>query len=61
MSRGRRTTARPALSWSLARFQADLALLPAGAREIRSPKPPTVRTTEALRRLSAETRRSLIS
>ena len=32
-----------------------------GARELRSPKPPVVRSTDALRRLSAETRRRLTS
>jgi nicotinate phosphoribosyltransferase len=61
MTGGRRTAARPPLSRSLALFQADLALLPAGTRAIRSPKPLTARTTEALRKLSAETRRTLIS
>ena len=60
MTGGRRKASRQPLSTSLALFQADLALLPAGAREIRSPKSPPVRSTEALRKLSAETRRKLI-
>jgi nicotinate phosphoribosyltransferase len=61
MTKGKRMASRRPLTQSLALFQADLALLPAGAREIRAPKPPTVRSTEALRKLSAETRRRLIS
>jgi nicotinate phosphoribosyltransferase len=61
MAKGRRTTARPPLSQSLALFQADLASLPAGARELRSPKPPVVRSTEAVKRLSVETRRRLVA
>ena len=59
MTGGKRTAGRHSLSRSLARFQADLALLPAGAREIRAPKSPLVRSTEALRVLSAETKRKL--
>jgi nicotinate phosphoribosyltransferase len=59
MTKGKRRKARPPLSQSLALFQTDLAALPAGARELRLPKPPSVRSTEALRRLTAETRRRL--
>jgi len=59
MTKGKRKSSRPPLSQSKALFQADLALLPEGARNLRSPKPPQVRSTEALRRLTAETRRSL--
>jgi nicotinate phosphoribosyltransferase len=60
MTGGRRNASRQPPSTSRALFQADLALLPAGAREIHSPKSPPVRSTEALRKLSAETRRKLI-
>lgn len=60
MTKGRRKASRQPISQSLALFKADLALLPAGAREIREPKPPAVRSSEALRKLSAETRRKLI-
>jgi nicotinate phosphoribosyltransferase len=60
MTGGKRTGGRQPWSRSLGLFQADLALLPPGAREIRAPKPPAVRSTEALRNLSAETRRRLI-
>jgi nicotinate phosphoribosyltransferase len=61
MTRGKRTGSRPALSESKEQFQVDLAVLPEGARALRSPKPPPVRTTEALRTLSAETRRRLLT
>ena len=60
MTKGKRNAPRPPLSESLAIFQADLAALPQGASELRSPKSPPVRSTEALRRLSAETRRRLV-
>jgi nicotinate phosphoribosyltransferase len=59
MTKGRRRANRPPLPESLALFQADLAVLPPGAREIREPKSPRVRSTDALRKLSAETRRRL--
>ena len=59
MTKGKRKSSRPPLSQSKALFQADLALLPEGPRNLRSPKPPQVRSTEALRRLTAETRRRL--
>ena len=59
MTKGRRRSRRPPLSQSRALFEADLAALPPGARELRSPKPPLVRSTEALRKLTAETRHRL--
>ena len=59
MTRGRRRSGRPALSQSRALFEADLAALPLGARELRSPKPLPVRSTDALRKLTAETRKRL--
>jgi nicotinate phosphoribosyltransferase len=61
MTKGKRKESRPALSRSRGIFEADLALLPASARELRSPKSPPVRSTEALRRLSADTRRRLLA
>src|SRR5450756_741848 len=60
MTRGRRTGRRPSLAESRDRFQADLALLPASARDLRAPKAPTVRSSSALLRMSEETRRALI-
>jgi nicotinate phosphoribosyltransferase len=61
MTKGRRRSSRPPLSQSRALFEADLAALPPGARELRSPKPPVVRSTEALRKLTAETRHRLMA
>ena len=61
MTNGKRLGSRPALAESRARFQADLAALPDGARELRLPKSPPVRNTEALRTLSVETRRRLLA
>jgi nicotinate phosphoribosyltransferase len=60
MTKGRRKAARPPLPESLALFKADLAALPKGALELRSPKSPPLRSTEALRKLYAETRRRLV-
>jgi nicotinate phosphoribosyltransferase len=59
MTRGRRTGRRPSLADSHGRFQADLALLPGSARDLRSPKAPQVRSSPALRRMSDETMRRL--
>ncbi len=56
---GRRRGKRPSLAESRARFEADLACLPQAARELRSPLPPPVRSTPALRSLAAETRKRL--
>jgi nicotinate phosphoribosyltransferase len=61
MTKGRRRSARPPLAQSRALFDADLAALPPAARHLRSPKPPPVRSTEALRRLTTETRHRLMS
>jgi nicotinate phosphoribosyltransferase len=61
MTKGKRTAGRQPLARSLALFRADLALLPAGARKMLAPKSPPVRSTEALRKLTAETRRRLTS
>lgn len=59
MKGGKRVGGRPSLAESRSRFQADLASLPASSRALRSPKSSPVRTTDALRKLSAETRRRL--
>jgi len=59
MTKGRRRTSRPPLSESRALFESDLAALPRGARELREPKPPPVRSTDALRKLTTETKRKL--
>lgn len=56
---GRRTLPRAAVAYGLARFKADLALLPAAALDLRAPKSPRVSASEALRRVNAETRRRL--
>jgi nicotinate phosphoribosyltransferase len=61
MTNGKRTAKRPTLPESRALFQADLAVLPESARRLRAPKSPPVRTTAALRTLSAETRRRLVA
>jgi nicotinate phosphoribosyltransferase len=61
MTKGKRKASRPPLPESLALFQADLAILPETARELRSPKSPALRSTEALRELSTETRRRLVA
>jgi nicotinate phosphoribosyltransferase len=60
MKSGKRTAGRQLWSRSLELFQSDLALLPGGARNIRAPQSPHVRQSEALRMLTAETRRGLI-
>lgn len=61
MIKGRRRSSRAPLSQSRALFDADLAALPPGARELRSPRTPTVRSTEALRKLTAETRHRMMA
>ena len=61
VTKGRRRSSRPPLSQSRALFEADLAAIPPGARELRVPKPPPVRSTDALRKLTTETRNRLMS
>jgi nicotinate phosphoribosyltransferase len=61
MTKGRRRSSWPPLSQSRALFEADLAALPPGARVLWSPKPPPVRSTEALRKLTAETMHRLVA
>ena len=60
MTKGRRTGRQPSLSESRGRFEADLALLPDTARDLESPKAPTVRSSPALLRMSAQTKRGLL-
>jgi len=60
MTNGRRNDQRPSVAQSRALFDADFALLPEPARDLRSPKSPPVRSTPALRRLTTDTRRRLM-
>src|SRR2546425_1016937 len=61
MMRGRRTRAPAGVADSRALCEADIAELPAAARDIRSPKAPVVRSTASLRAMTAETRRRLVA
>ncbi len=61
MAGGSRKGVRPSPAESKARFKADLETLPSGARSIQAPRPPAVTSTAALRTLTRETRRRLIS
>jgi nicotinate phosphoribosyltransferase len=60
MEGGRRKGSRPALSESRGRFEADLALLPAAARDLRAPRAPSLRSSPAVLAMSAETKRGLL-
>ncbi|HEY3195919.1 MAG TPA: nicotinate phosphoribosyltransferase [Candidatus Dormibacteraeota bacterium] len=59
MLKGSRRAPRAPIAESRTRFESDLALLPAGALELRRPKPPSARPSSALRLLTSETRRKL--
>ena len=59
MTKGRRARSRPTIAESRSRFEADLALLPEPACRIDAPQAPTVRLTERLRQITAETKRGL--
>jgi nicotinate phosphoribosyltransferase len=61
MMSGRRLKTHAAVAESRRRFEEDLAALPGSARDLRSPKPPSAHFSPELRRLSAETRRQLVS
>jgi nicotinate phosphoribosyltransferase len=61
MISGQRLNAHAAVAESRRRFEEDFATLPGPARALRSPKPPSVRFSPALRQLSAETQRQLVS
>jgi nicotinate phosphoribosyltransferase len=60
MTKGRRTGPRPSVAQSRGLFDADFALLPKSARDLLLPKSPPVRSSRALRRLAADTRRRLM-
>src|SRR6266849_10061516 len=61
MINGARPAARSGIAEANARFAADLEHVPAEARDIRSPRPPLVRPTPALRAMTLETRRGLVA
>ncbi len=61
MTGGRRVSERPPMERSRALFQADLAVLPTSARDLRAPQPPSVRHSAALRELSSVTKRRLMA
>ncbi len=61
MIKGARRAARSAIADAKARFAADLERLSAAAKDIRSPRPPLLRQTSALRAMTAETRRRLVA
>ena len=61
MINGARRAARSGIAEANARFAADLEHLPAEARGIRSPRPPLVRPTPALRAMTLKTRRGLVA
>jgi len=56
MRDGRRTMAKPTIERMRERFEADLAGLPAGARELRDPTPVAVRTSRSLAELTERIR-----
>src|SRR5256885_8036474 len=61
MSGGRRVRARPTMAESRQRFQADLALLPEAACQVRSPKPPAVKSSDRLKQATNETRARVLA
>jgi len=61
MIKGTRQATRSGIAEANARFAADLEHLPAEAKDIRSPRPPLVRPTPALRAMTSETRRGLVA
>jgi nicotinate phosphoribosyltransferase len=61
MIKGVRLATRSPIAEAKARFADDLARLPAAAKDIRSPRPPVVRLTPALRAMESETRRRLVA
>src|SRR5216683_4405500 len=61
MIKGTRQATRSEIAEANARFAADLEHLPAEAKDIRSPRPPLVRPTPALRAMTSETRRGLVA
>ena len=61
MAGGRRTRAHPTMAESRQRFQADLALLPEAACQVRSPKPPAVKSSDRLKQATNETRARVLA
>ena len=61
MSGGRRVRARPTMAESKQRFEADLALLPEAACQVRSPKPPAVKSSDRLKQATNETRARVLA
>ncbi len=58
---GARLKARPPIAEMRSRFASDLERLPAAARAIRAPRPPTAQSTPRLRQLTAATRQKLVA
>ena len=58
---GSRQHARPSIEDSRARFKGDLENLPAAARSVVSPRPPSAQSTGALKELTLTTRRRLVA
>src|SRR5713101_7139279 len=61
MLRGVRRGPGSSIAQAKARFAADLAHLPAAARNIDAPQAPAARSTAALRAMTSETRRRLVA
>ena len=61
MIKGARSAPRAPISEAKARFAADLARLPAAAKDIPSPRPPVMRQTPALRAMTSDTRERLVA
>lgn len=58
---GRRTVPHASLEESRRRFEADLAELPDAARDLRMPRPPPVRVSQALRELTESARKQALA
>jgi nicotinate phosphoribosyltransferase len=58
---GRRTRSPQSIDAARSRFESDLAGLPDAALDLRTPRAPTVRVSEALTRLADETRASALA
>jgi len=61
MIEGRRSSAPAAIADVRARFEADYGNLPAAARRLRSPRAPVARASQALSRMSEDTRKRLVN
>ena len=60
MNEGRRTGASVSIEEARARFEADLAELPASARDLAHPVPPAVGVSPRLAELDRDTREHLL-